>query len=124
MLQVILNIDMAESVWNPATLPVSSGGLGVRLAAHLALLPFFVSCWVTQSDTTTAACRTVYTPRLAYETHSTSRRASSGKLAATLLLHACAARCDIHKAWNVSSVNRKLEEEMPAARTQTGVPDL
>jgi hypothetical protein len=41
-LQVILNIDMTESVWSQATLPVSSGGLGVRLASDLAL-PAFLS---------------------------------------------------------------------------------
>ncbi len=38
----ILNVDLTDAVWNQATLPVSSGGLGVRLATDLAL-PAFLS---------------------------------------------------------------------------------
>jgi hypothetical protein len=38
-LQIILNIDMTESVWSQAILPVS-GGLGVRLATDLVLPAF------------------------------------------------------------------------------------
>ena len=34
-LKAILIIDLTETVWNQATLPVSSGGLGVRLATDL-----------------------------------------------------------------------------------------
>ena len=41
-LRVILNVDLTETVWSQATLPVSSGGLGVRLAMELAL-PAFLS---------------------------------------------------------------------------------
>ena len=41
-LQVIINVDLSEAVWGQATLPVSSGGLGVRLATDLAL-PAFLS---------------------------------------------------------------------------------
>ena len=41
-LQLILNLDLTESVWNQAMLPVSKGGLGVRLATDLAL-PAFLS---------------------------------------------------------------------------------
>jgi hypothetical protein len=41
-LPVILNIDKTESVWSQATLPISSGGPGVRLASDLAL-PTFLS---------------------------------------------------------------------------------
>ena len=41
-LQLILNLDLTESVLNQATLPVSRCGLGVRLATDLAL-PAFIS---------------------------------------------------------------------------------
>jgi hypothetical protein len=42
---------MTESAWSQATLPVSSGGLGVRIASELALPAFFVvSCRVKQPD--------------------------------------------------------------------------
>ena len=42
ILKVILNVDMNGVIWKQATLPVSSGGLGVRLATDLAL-PAFLS---------------------------------------------------------------------------------
>ena len=41
-LKTILNVDLTDAVWRQATLPVSSGGLGVRLATDLAL-PAFLS---------------------------------------------------------------------------------
>jgi len=41
-LKVILNVDMSDVIWKQATLPVSSGGLGVRLTVDLAL-PAFLS---------------------------------------------------------------------------------
>ena len=34
-LKIVLNVDLTETVWRQATLPVSSGGLGVRLATDL-----------------------------------------------------------------------------------------
>ena len=41
-LKAILNVDLDDVIWKQATLPVSSGGLGVRLATDLAL-PAFLS---------------------------------------------------------------------------------
>ena len=41
-LEVILNVDLSDVIWKQATLLVSSGGLGVRLAVELAL-PSFLS---------------------------------------------------------------------------------
>lgn len=40
-LKAVLNVDLTEAVWNQASLPVSSGGLGVRLATDLALPAFY-----------------------------------------------------------------------------------
>jgi hypothetical protein len=37
-----LNVDLSDVTWKQATLPVASGGLGVRLAVDLAL-PAFLS---------------------------------------------------------------------------------
>jgi len=42
-LKIVLNVDLTEDVWRQATLPVSSGGLGVRLATDLALPAFLAS---------------------------------------------------------------------------------
>ena len=36
-LKAILNVDLSDVIWKQATLSVSSGGLGVRLATDLAL---------------------------------------------------------------------------------------
>ena len=41
-LKAILNVDLTDNIWSQATLPVSSGGLGVHLAVDLAL-PAFLS---------------------------------------------------------------------------------
>jgi hypothetical protein len=41
-LQSITNVDLYDSAWNQATLPISFGGLGVRRASDLAL-PAFLS---------------------------------------------------------------------------------
>ena len=41
-LKFILNVDLSDVIWDQATLPVSSGGLGVRLTVDLAL-PAFLS---------------------------------------------------------------------------------
>ena len=48
-LKIILNIDLSDVIWKLATLPVSSGGLGVRLAEDLAL-PAFLSSIKGTSD--------------------------------------------------------------------------
>jgi len=36
-LKVILNVDLLDIIWRQATIPVSSGGLGVRFTMDLAL---------------------------------------------------------------------------------------
>jgi len=48
-LQSILNIELTESAWNQATLPVKSGGLGIRLAAQVSL-PAFLSSVASSSE--------------------------------------------------------------------------
>jgi len=40
--KVVLNVDLSDTIWKQVTLPVSSGGLGVRLSIDLAL-PAFLS---------------------------------------------------------------------------------
>jgi len=42
-IKVILNVDLSNTIWKQATLPVSSGGLGVRLSMDLALSAFLSS---------------------------------------------------------------------------------
>ena len=41
-LQLILNIELSDSAWNQATLPVKNGGIGIRLATQVAL-PAYLS---------------------------------------------------------------------------------
>ena len=85
-LQLILNLDLTESVWNQATLPVSRGGLGVRLATDLTL-PAFLS-FVAGASTLTfcllssrpsVSYQIAYKIFLGYKTFSTPRHVSNGK---------------------------------------------
>jgi len=48
-LQSILNITLTESAWLQATLPVRSGGIGIRLATQVAL-PAFLSSVASSAD--------------------------------------------------------------------------
>jgi hypothetical protein len=98
-------------------LPVSSGGLGVRLASDFAL---------------SAAGSCSLTLRLLL-----NRLHTASDLQDALYITAClkrqtrcnavapdTARCGIQKAWDVPLVNRKLEDVMSAAQTQAGRPGL
>jgi hypothetical protein len=42
-LQSILNVELTESAWQQATLPVKNGGIGIRLATQVALAVFLSS---------------------------------------------------------------------------------
>ena len=117
-LKTILNVDLTDAVWRQATLPVSSGGLGVRLATDLAL-PAFLS----SANGASPLTRQLLPARL---------RASSGNLdplrdeASAEWQSRCntaipdAARTGIQKAWDSPLMSRKLEEVMSAAQTQAG----
>ena len=50
-LQVILNINLKDSAWNQSTLPVSKGGLGVKLASELAVPAYLSSVCASESLT-------------------------------------------------------------------------
>ena len=50
-LQVILNINLKESAWNQSTLPVSKGGLGIKLASELAVPAYLSSICASESLT-------------------------------------------------------------------------
>ena len=117
-LQVILNIDLTESVWSQASLPISHGGLGVRLATDLAL-PAFLSSVAGSSNLTIRLLP--------------SRLHAASGLQDALYITACLewqtrcnavvpdlARLKIQKAWDLPLVNRRLEEVMSAAKTQAG----
>jgi len=117
-LQLILNIELTESVWSQATLPVSSGGLGVRLASDLAL-PAFLSSVAGSSNLTLRL--------LPSRLHGISGLQDAHYISACLEWQArCNAvvpdteRLSIQKAWDVPLVQRKLQEVMSAANTQVG----
>jgi hypothetical protein len=117
-LKAILNVDLTNAVWHQATLPVSSGGLGVRLASDLAL-PAFLS----SANGASPLTRQLLPTRL---------HASSGNLdplcveASIVWQSRCnsaipdTARTGIQKAWDSPLMSRKLEEVMSAAQTQAG----
>ena len=77
-LQLILNLDLTESVWNQATLPVSRGGLGVRLATDWRCLLFFRLLPEPRSWQC-VSYQIAYKILLGYKTFSTPRHASNDK---------------------------------------------
>jgi len=117
-LKSVLNVDLTAAVWIQATLPVSSGGLGVRLASDLAL-PAFLSSINGASE-------------LVLQLLPSRLHAAAG-VSDPICIEAClewqtrcslaipdAARAGIQKAWDKPLVSRKLEEVMSAAQTQVG----
>jgi len=117
-LKAILNVDLTAAVWRQATLPVSSGGLGVRLATDLAL-PAFLS----SANGASPLTRQLLPTRL----HASSGNLDPVCVEATVEWQSrCnsatpdTARTGIQKAWDSPLVSRKLEEVMSAAQTQVG----
>ena len=117
-LQVILNIDLSEAAWSQATLPVASGGLGVRLATDLALPAFLASV-------NGAANLTLQL--LPSRMHAVSGNLDPISVAACIEWQSrCntavpdSARAGIQKAWDMPIVSRKSEQVMSAADTQVG----
>jgi hypothetical protein len=117
-LKTILNVDLADDVWTQATLPVSSGGLGVRLATDLALPAFL-------SSVNGAASFTL--KLLPSRLHAVSGDRDPACVAACLEWQTrCAstvpdpAKSGIQKAWDLPVVSRKREELLSAAQTQVG----
>ena len=117
-LKVILNVDLSDVIWKQATLPVSSGGLGVRLAVDLAL-PAFLSSVNGASELTLRL--------LPSRLHTVSGNRDSVCVAACLEWQT---RCDaavpdparagVQKAWDAPVVSRKREELLSAAQNQAG----
>jgi len=117
-LKTVLNVDLTAAVWNQATLPVSSGGLGVRLATDLAL-PAFLSSINGASDlimqllpsrlhvTAGISDPICVEASLEWQTRCSSAIPDAGRAA-------------IQKAWDKPLVSRKLEGVMSAAQTQVG----
>jgi len=117
-LQVVLNIDLTVSVWNQATLPVSSGGLGVRLASDLAL-PAFLS--------SVAGCVGLSQQLLPTRFHATSGLHDIEFTAACVQWQAATnssvpdtALIGVQKTWDSPMVEVKLQEVLSAAQTQAG----
>ena len=117
-LKAVLNVDLTEAVWNQASLPVSSGGLGVRLATDLAL-PAFLSSVNGAAD-------------LILQLLPTRLHAVSGSLD-PLCVVACLewqthynatipdrTMAGVQKAWDGPVVSRKREELLLAAQNQAG----
>ena len=117
-LKIVLNVDLTDEIWKQATLPVSKGGLGVRLASDLAL-PAFLSSVNSASELTLQL--------LPARLHASSSTNDPVYIAASLewQLRSNAVVPDesiigVQKAWDAPLVNRKLEEVISAAQTQVG----
>lgn len=117
-LQVILNVDLSEGVWSQATLPVSSGGLGVRLATDLAL-PAFLS--------SVAGSAELIMQLVPSRLHAVSGLQDPHYITASVEWQT---RCNlafpdetslgVQKAWDSPLVSRKLAGVLSAAQSQVG----
>ena len=117
-LQVIINVDLSEAVWGQATLPVSSGGLGVRLATDLAL-PAFLS--------SVAGSAKLAMRLLPSHLHGESGLQDPLYLGACIEWHTQSnavvpdmEKIGTQKVWDSSLVSRKFEGMLSAALTQVG----
>ena len=113
-----MNVDLSDVIWKQATLPVLSGGIGVRLTVDLAL-PAFLSSVNGASELT----RRLLPSRF---------QAASGNgdpvyIAACLEWQSrCSVavpdpvRASVQKAWDAPVMSRKYEEVLSAAQNQAG----
>ena len=118
ILQLILNISLSDSSWDQASLPISSGGLGVRLATHLAL-PAFLSSVAGSLE----LVKKLTPPRL----HDSVGELDPYLIAAreewlSLSSFPCpdSSISSIQKAWDSPLVNLKKEKVLSAAQSQAG----
>ena len=117
-LNVILNIDLSDVIWKQATLPVSSGGLGIRLAVDLALPAFLSSC-NGASDLTLRL--------LPSRLHAVSGNLDPVCTAACLewknrydATEPDPVKASVQKAWDAPVVSSKREEVLSSAQDQAG----
>ena len=114
----MLNVDLADDILKQATLPVSKGGLGVRLASDLAL-PAFLSSVNGASEMTLQL--------LPARLHAVSSIRDPAYIVANLewqqrstVVVPDGLRIGVQKEWDTPLVSRKLEEVISAAQTQVG----
>ena len=114
----MLNVDLTDVIWKQATLPVSKGGIGVRLASDLAL-PAFLSSVNSASELTLQL--------LPARLQAVSSTRDPVYIAANLewqqrstVVVPDGSRTGAQKAWDTPLVSRKLEEVISAAQTQVG----
>ena len=117
-LQLILNISLSDSSWEQASLPISSGGLGVRSATDLAL-PAFLSSVAGSLD----LVRKLIPPRL-HDSVGDLDPYFTGAREEWLILSGCpcpdSSFSSIQKAWDSPLVNLKKEKVLSAAQSQAG----
>ena len=114
----MLNVDLTDDIWRQATLPVSKGGLGVRLAFDLAL-PAFLSSVNGAAELTLQL--------LPARLHAVSSIRDPAYIVANLewqqrstVVVPDGSKIGVQKAWDTPLVSRKLEEVLSAAKTQVG----
>ena len=117
-LKIVLNVDLTDDIWRQATLPVSKGGLGVRLASDLAL-PAFLSSVNGASELTLQL--------LPARLHAVSSIRDPAYIVANLewqqrstVVVPDGSKIGVQKTWDTPLVSRKLEEVLSAEQTQVG----
>ena len=117
-LKIVLNVDLTDDIWKQATLPVSKGGLGVRLASDLAL-PAFLSSVNGASEMTLQllparlhAVSSIRDPAYIVASYEWQHRST--------VVVPDGPRIGVQKEWDTPLVSRKLEEVFSAAQTQVG----
>lgn len=115
-LQIILNVQLTDAAFNQATLPVSSGGLGIRLATDLAL-PAFLS-------SVAASCGTVQQllpPRFMNSGESNCSWYRSAQVKWQSLSSKPLPESHltgVQKVWDSALITAKFQAVMSAAQTQ------
>ena len=92
-LELITNNSLGEASWAQATLPVASGGLGVRCASQLALPAFLAS-----SHSVSSAVSKILPPERCYDRE---------KVSAIALMAECPSNCASQGAWDAILVERQ-----------------
>jgi hypothetical protein len=122
-LQVVLNIELSDSICNQATLPVANGGLGVRLATDLAL-PAFLSSVAGSSALVLQllpsrfnASSGLYDPA-----YSTASAEWMNRCNSTIFPDATV--IGVQKTWDSCLVEVKQQCVLSAAQTQAGLARL
>ena len=120
-LQSILNVELTDSAWQQATLPVKNGGIGIRLATQVAL-PAFLSSIASSTD--------LIIQLLPSRLHCSAGVNDQLFTAAVEQWKVCAGQNQLpqliihQKAWDTPLIGVAMERVLSAAPNQVGISRL